>query len=145
MVKRANAAKAAPKAKPVARATKAANPAPPKTSPKARAPRKPTPARRKPVAPAVPKRPVGDVEAAVRRDVAEIAKRDRKLATSGLAASAIALGREIDIEKNSATSKSMCARALAETLERLRALAPPAEEADGIDDLAARRTARVAS
>lgn len=96
--------------------------------------------------PSVPEhtREIGDVEAAVARDIAEIAKRDEGLASSGLAAAALALARELDIPKNSATSKSMCARALAEQLDRLRALAPPATEADDIDDLATRRQKRLA-
>lgn len=144
MVKRATA-KPTPRAKPAAKAAKPPKSTAPKAGAKARVPRKPVARTRKPVAPRTPVREVGDVEAAVGRDIRELARRDQKLAKSGLAASAIALAREIDIPKNSATSKSMCARALAETLERLRALAPPAEEADGIDDLASRRTARIAS
>ena len=37
----------------------------------------------------------------------------------------------------------MCAKALLETLDRLRQLAPPVEEVDGIDELRARRAARL--
>jgi hypothetical protein len=44
--------------------------------------------------------------------------------------------------KNSATSKSMCARALSETLEKLEALAPPEQLPDELDDLARRRAER---
>lgn len=87
-------------------------------------------------------RAIGDVEAAVKRDIAAIAKLDKSLAQSGIAAAALALARELDVPKNSATSKSMCARALAEQLDRLRALAPPATEADGIDDLLTARRKR---
>ena len=57
---------------------------------------------------------------------------------------AVALARELDGD-NSATSKSMCARALAELIDRLRALAPAEERADGIDDIAKKRQKRVAS
>lgn len=77
----------------------------------------------------------GDVEAAVRRDLDGLAERDPELAQSGLAASAIALARMIDNPKNSATSRSMCARALREALDRLLELAPVPETNDRIDAL----------
>jgi hypothetical protein len=64
------------------------------------------------------------------------------LARSTLAASALALARELDDPDNSATSKSMCARALNDTLDRLVELAPDEDEKDALDDLAARRAAR---
>ena len=86
----------------------------------------------------------GSVVEAVRRDLAELALRDPRLAQSALAASALALAAQLDDPGNSATSKSMCARALAETFDRLRALAPPVVEEDGIDELAARRSGRLA-
>jgi hypothetical protein len=75
---------------------------------------------------------------AVERDLAEMDSR----ISAALAASARALARELDNKKNSATSKSMCARALIDTLDRLRELAPPKEENDQLDDLTARREAR---
>lgn len=84
------------------------------------------------------------VEAAVTRDIAELAGRDERLAESGLAASALALARELD-NPNSATSKSMCARSLLETLDRLRQLAPPERKRDRIDELASRRASRRAA
>lgn len=74
------------------------------------------------------------VVAAVARDLAALARRDRVLAESALAASAIVLAREMD-DENSATSKSMCARALLDTMNRLWELAPPALTEDGVDDL----------
>jgi hypothetical protein len=64
---------------------------------------------------------------------------------SALAATALALAAEVDKAKNSATSKSMCARVLADVLGQLRELKPPAEEGDSLDDLAARRRARRAA
>jgi hypothetical protein len=82
------------------------------------------------------------VAEAVERDLADIRRRDPTLATSALAASALALAAEIDSVGNSATSKSMCARELRDTLDRLRALAPKGEENDDLDDLAARRAKR---
>lgn len=82
---------------------------------------------------------------AVKRDLAELAKRDKQLAECGHAATALALARELDSPRNSATSKSMCARALSETLDRLRELAPPKRTKDGIDDLATKRASRRAA
>jgi hypothetical protein len=81
---------------------------------------------------------------AVERDVAQLAKRDRAIAGSALAAAAVALAYEIENPYNSATSKSMCAGQLRDTLDRLRELAPAEEETDGLDDLSARRAARIA-
>lgn len=77
------------------------------------------------------------VVAGVKRDLADIARRDPALARSSLALSALALARELDAD-NSATSKSMCARALRETIDRLRELVPPDIEGDMVDDLAGR-------
>lgn len=64
------------------------------------------------------------------------------LADSSLAATALALAHELDAAKNSATSKSMCAKALVDTMERLRSLAPPREASDGITDIAEARERR---
>lgn len=93
---------------------------------------------------AVARRRKGAVEVAVDRDLKAIRVSDPALADSALAASALALARELDDTDNSATSKSMCARALHDALDRLRELTPEGEEADGLDDLAARRTKRIA-
>jgi hypothetical protein len=79
------------------------------------------------------------VEAAVERDLEALGSR---AAESGLAATALALAREMDSPKNGGTSKSMIAKALNETMAELRALAPPKQEADGLDDLTKRREAR---
>lgn len=84
------------------------------------------------------------VAAAVDRDLAVIAKLDKALAQSALAASAQALAREIDDPGNSATSKSMCARALLDALAQLREQIPEHDEKDKLDELSARRTARIA-
>lgn len=87
--------------------------------------------------------PPVSVAEAVRRDLQALSRRDELLASSALAASALALAGEMDAD-NSATSKSMCARALQDVLDRLRELAPPVEEGDDLDDLSARRAARLA-
>jgi hypothetical protein len=88
------------------------------------------------------KAPARTVAAAVERDLALIAARDAGLAESSLAMSALRLAREMDNSGNSATSKSMCARELRDTLDRLRELAPKEETKDGLDDLSARRDRR---
>lgn len=80
---------------------------------------------------------------AVQRDLDEIAKRDPDLARSAHAATALALAREMD-GSNSATSKSMCAKALTETMDRLRELAPEEEPDDAVDDLERKRRERLA-
>jgi hypothetical protein len=56
-----------------------------------------------------------------------------------LAASALSLARELDDPRNSATSKSMCAKTLLEILDRLRALHRAPDE---LDELRALRAAR---
>ena len=83
----------------------------------------------------------GFVEGAVRADLKGLGK---DLEGSGLAAVAVAMAREIDGE-NSATSKSMCAKALQDILGQLRGLAPPKAERDRIDDLADKRNRRRAT
>lgn len=84
------------------------------------------------------------VVAAVERDLAKIAELDPVLAGSGLAATTVALARELDKSGNSATSKAMCARALVVALDRLIELAPDEEKGGKLDDLTARREARLA-
>jgi predicted RNA-binding Zn ribbon-like protein len=79
---------------------------------------------------------------AVERDLDRLRGRDAELAESALAASAVALAREVDSGRNSATSKSMCARELREVMDRLWELAPEKMQGDGLDELNARRTAR---
>jgi hypothetical protein len=78
----------------------------------------------------------------VQRDLDAIAKLDKSLANSGLAASALALARDIDDQGNSATSRSMCARSLIETLDRLWEMAPEKKEKDRVDDLSTQRDKR---
>ena len=82
----------------------------------------------------------GEVAQAIERDLARL---PADLATSALAASAMALAREMDNPANSATSKSMCAKTLLDTFDRLRELTPTDEESDDLDDLATRRQARI--
>jgi hypothetical protein len=85
---------------------------------------------------------VGTVAEGVEQDLAAI--EDTKLRTSALAESARALAHRLDDEDTSATAASLCAKVLLETLDRLRQLAPAKPEKDGVDDLADRRTRRVA-
>jgi len=81
---------------------------------------------------------------AVQSELDQLAKRDKSLAVSGFAASALALARALDDPDNSATSKSMCARSLLDVLDRLRELAPTEEKDDQLDELVARRAKRLA-
>lgn len=79
------------------------------------------------------------VREAVERDLAKLPD---DLADSGLAATALAMADRIDGGKG---SPSECAKALMQALEQLRDLAPaPEKEKDGLDDLSARRAARLA-
>lgn len=78
----------------------------------------------------------------VERDLALLAKRDSDVSKTALAATALALAYEIEHPYNSATSKAMCARSLLDTLERLRESVPEKQEANKLDDLSAKRTAR---
>ena len=82
------------------------------------------------------------VVSAIERDLAGLGG----LADSGLAASALVLAGLLDDPGNSATSKSMCARSLLETMNRLRELAALAldGEEDRLDELGSRRAARIA-
>jgi hypothetical protein len=82
---------------------------------------------------------------AVERDVAVLRKASPALADSGLAATAISLAYEIEHPYNSATAKASCAKALMEAIATLRALAPPEERKDELDDIAARRAVRLAA
>jgi hypothetical protein len=82
------------------------------------------------------------VLAGVEQDLAAIAERDSKLATSALAAMALQLARQLDSTKTSATSKSMCSAQLRDTLDRLRELAPPAQGADRLDEVTKKRDQR---
>jgi hypothetical protein len=84
------------------------------------------------------------VTAAVERYLDQLRKRAPDVADSPLAASALAMARELDSAGNSATAKSMCARSLHDAMDRLRELIPPDEETDQLDDLAARRATRLA-
>lgn len=75
---------------------------------------------------------------AVERDLAALGD----LKDSAEAWAARRLAEQLDAPANSATSKSMCARALGELMDRLRSLAPEEAVEDGIDQLAARREKR---
>lgn len=80
----------------------------------------------------------------VQRDLDKIRELSVELADSALAASALAMALEIENPYNSATSKSMCARSLADSMATLRELTPPAADKDALDELRARREGRLA-
>lgn len=79
---------------------------------------------------------------AVKRDLLRIARLDANLAESAEAYTALALAEELD-SPNSATSKSMCARAISELMASLREQCPEEVKGDGLDDLASRRRQRL--
>jgi hypothetical protein len=79
---------------------------------------------------------------AVERDLAELRERDAELAESSLAAAALRMAYELENPFNSATSKSQCAKALREIVDRLRELAPEKEEAGEVEALREDRDAR---
>lgn len=84
------------------------------------------------------------VAAAVRGELEAMADLAPKIRGSALAALAVAMAREVDNPDNSATSKSLCAGRLIDAVDRLRASVPAEVQADGLDDLAARRDRRLA-
>jgi hypothetical protein len=63
---------------------------------------------------------------------------------SAIAATALALARELDNRNNSATAKSMCAGKLIEAMEKLRAIAPAKPQPTALDEIAKRRERRLA-
>lgn len=77
------------------------------------------------------------VVVAVERDLEALSRRDEALARGSLAMTALALARELD-KGNSATSKSMCAKALVDVMDRLLELAPPEQEKGELHDIRAR-------
>lgn len=85
------------------------------------------------------------VEEQVRADLAVMRGHAPDVADSALAASALLLASLMDDPGNSATSKSMCARALHDALAQLRELAPPVQKTDGIDELKRERDKRRAA
>lgn len=70
---------------------------------------------------------------------------DERVSAGPVAATALALARELDDTGNSATSKSMCARSLLEALTQLRAMVPQSGEVNPLDDIRARRDRRTAA
>jgi hypothetical protein len=81
------------------------------------------------------------VAESVERDIARL---PAELRDSGLAAGVLAMAHELDAH-NSATSKSMCFKAMQDGLRELRALAPPEQIRDGVDDIGAYREKRKAA
>lgn len=82
------------------------------------------------------------VTAGVEGELAALAKLAPDLARGSLAATALELARTLDGD-SSATSKSMCARALIDVLDNLRELSPPQAALNALDELTAKRAARL--
>lgn len=74
----------------------------------------------------------------VRRDLEQLPE---ELRDSGLAAVALAMAERIDLGRG---SPSECGKVVIDALARLRDLAPPKQEKSKLDDLTARRNARLA-
>lgn len=85
------------------------------------------------------------VVTALEGELAEMRKRAPDIADSTQAAAALQLAYELQDPFNSATSKSMCARALNDTLEDLRDLAPKPKPKDAINELEEKRRERQAA
>lgn len=88
--------------------------------------------------------PADSVVAAVKRELRAIRRRDIDLSRSTLAMTAVALAKQLDNTAASATSKSMCAKALNETMAQLRERAPAEKAGDALDELTRRREERLA-
>jgi pyruvate/2-oxoglutarate dehydrogenase complex dihydrolipoamide acyltransferase (E2) component len=73
------------------------------------------------------------------REIAAFEQRTPGVGSSTLAATAVALAYELDNPFNSATSKSMCARSLAEVFDRLGARSPEPPKTSGLDEIRRRR------
>jgi hypothetical protein len=76
------------------------------------------------------------------RDAVERELEEFGAAKSVLGETALALAVELDDGANSATSKSMCAKAMVDVLREIRALKPPKPKADSVTDLSERRAKR---
>lgn len=85
---------------------------------------------------------MGVVES-VQGDIDRLAERMPLVAECAEAALALALASEIDASRNSATSKSMCARALSETMKDLRAMVPPEEKKGALHGIKSGRALRL--
>jgi hypothetical protein len=77
---------------------------------------------------------------AIERDLEKLPP---ELANSALAELARTLARELDSPQNSATSKSMNAKAMLDTLDKLRELAPPKEKEGLVHDIRSARRGRL--
>lgn len=116
---------------------------------KATQPRKPATTKKPAKKPAAKKRPAKKRPARPRRTGPAVAALETEfggtlapVAGTALAASALALARQLDKPRVSATATASCSRALLDTLDRLRSLVPAEEEKDAVDDLRARHAAR---
>ena len=81
---------------------------------------------------------------AVERDLVVIGRRLPELATGALAETARSLAVRLDDPGTSATAAASCAKALVDIMGVLRELAPAEVEGDSVDELVARREARIA-
>jgi len=101
-----------------------------------------------------PRRTIPPLEAAVRRELRELARRSPGADKTPEAETALALARAIEqrwsdeaglVLAEPLAARVSAARVLNETLDRLRATAPDEKAVDRVDDLAAKRQKRRAS
>lgn len=83
-----------------------------------------------------------DVIDGVLHDLQVLMKHDETIAESALAATAVMLAKELANPYNSATSKSMCAKELKDTLAQLRGMVPPERKKDALDGISEHHAAR---
>ena len=88
--------------------------------------------------------PTGVIDA-TRMELELLDQRRPGLAMTARAAVAVSLAYEMENPYNSATSKANCARELRELMRELVLSLPLEEQADAMDELAARRQARLAN
>lgn len=89
-------------------------------------------------------KPESDSGAVVAAVESELARLPPTVAAGAVAATALAMAREIDSPGNSATSKSMCAARLVEAMEKLRSLVDSLPTETRLDDIAKQRERRLA-
>lgn len=88
---------------------------------------------------------MGKISDAIRKEIPAEGFAGWGLGSEAISESALSLARALDNPKTSPNARAFCAKELRETLDRLRELAPSREQRDAIDDLADRRTKRLAA
>lgn len=85
------------------------------------------------------------VESALDRELDLVRRRAASVADSTVAELARCMARTLDDDDVPAAARVSAARVLADALDKLRELAPPIPDGDGVDDIARRRAKRRAA